>query len=66
MSESLNTSLINCLCGEFEKDILMFGIIMNLLIKDFWPGLRNEQHVEIVFLVHSKMSFWQERGNKFQ
>ena len=32
MSESLNTSLINWL-WELETDILMFGIIMNLMIK---------------------------------
>ena len=32
MSESLNTSLINCLWG-LEKDTLMFGIIMNVMIK---------------------------------
>ena len=32
MSELLNTSLINCL-WELEKYILMFGIIMNLMIK---------------------------------
>ena len=32
MSESLNTSLMNCL-WELEKDISMFGIIMNLMIK---------------------------------